>query len=316
MNFSHATFESQHVLRSRGYALPTPLSSDVTQSARVFRVILDTLLDQARLSSRCLPSYHCRWCRCDEIGTETSCYSSDPPPPDAKPQRESISLPSRLHHAQTNFRHYGTHFLTIITTLLIIWAANEARQRNRGLCCFTGRPSGCITWIIPPLLPVLLPFPSTFSREQCISVDNVFAISSDLLEAYHDNRITIDPQDGYRIVVFAEFPHLSTLAVRLTGCDAAFDGVSALEAGELLDELTWDSDQNHMIPQGSKWSTSAGQEAIRTFFWARWRLARARTKCIQVQLPHTCLDTTVGVGSDLVIIPRRIMFQLFYATYA
>ncbi|KAJ7830597.1 hypothetical protein B0H13DRAFT_1915891 [Mycena leptocephala] len=125
-------------------------------------------------------------------------------------------------------------------------------------------------------------------------------------------------RDGYRIVVFEEFPHGSlldrlgsspssgrfwraspcwTLAVRLAGCDAAFDGVSALEAGELLDELTWDSDQNHMVPQGSKWSTSAGQEAIRTFFWARWRLARARTKCIQVQLPHTGLDTTVGVGS-------------------
>jgi hypothetical protein len=27
-----------------------------------------------------------------------------------------------------------------------------------------------------------------------MSVDNVFTISSDLLEAYHDNRITIDPQ--------------------------------------------------------------------------------------------------------------------------
>jgi hypothetical protein len=87
------------------------------------------------------------------------------------------------------------------------------------------------------------------------------------------------------------------LTIRLAGCDVAFDGVSALEAGELLDELTWDSDQNHMIPQGSKWSTSAGQEAIRTFFWARWRLARARTNCIQVQLPYTGLDATIGVGS-------------------
>ncbi|KAJ7771320.1 hypothetical protein DFH07DRAFT_999485 [Mycena maculata] len=156
-----------------------------------------------------------------------------------------------------------------------------------GLCCFTGRPSGCITWIIPPLLSRAVA-PSIFPREQCISVDNVSTISSDLLETYHDNRITSDPQDGYRIVVVEEFPHISlldrlgslpssgrfwraslcwVLAVRLAGCDAGSDGVSALEARGLLDELTWD--QNRMIPQGPKWSTPAGQEAIRTFFWAR-----------------------------------------------
>ncbi|KAJ7315216.1 hypothetical protein DFH08DRAFT_942976 [Mycena albidolilacea] len=164
--------------------------------------------------------------------------------------------------------------------------ANEARQRDQGLCCFTGRPSNFITWIIPPLLSRAVA-PPTFSREQCISVDNVFTISSDLLTVYHDNRITIDPQDGYRIVVFEEFPHVSlldrlgsppssgrfwraslcwTLAVRFAGCDAGFDGVSAFAARELLDELTWDQ---NMIPQGPEWSTSAGQEAIRTFFWAR-----------------------------------------------
>ncbi|KAF7334849.1 hypothetical protein MSAN_02361200 [Mycena sanguinolenta] len=165
--------------------------------------------------------------------------------------------------------------------------ANEACLRDRGLCCFTGRPSGCVTWIIPPLLSRAVS-PSTFSREQCISADNVFTISVDLLEAYHDNCITIDPQDGYRIVVFEESSHVSvldrlgsppssgrfwraslcwTLAVRLAGCDAGFDGVSALEARELLDELI--DDQNHMIPQGSKWSTSPGQEAVRAFLWAR-----------------------------------------------
>ncbi|KAJ7194465.1 hypothetical protein GGX14DRAFT_546077 [Mycena pura] len=58
-----------------------------------------------------------------------------------------------------------------------------------------------------------------------------------------------------------------TLAVRLAGCDAHFDGVSAIEARELLDEPTWD--WNNMISQGPRWSTSAGQEAIRAFFWAR-----------------------------------------------
>ncbi|KAJ7853029.1 hypothetical protein B0H14DRAFT_2758962 [Mycena olivaceomarginata] len=71
--------------------------------------------------------------------------------------------------------------------------ASVARQRDRGLCCFTGRSSDCITWIIPPLLSRAVA-PPTFSREQCISVDNVFTISSELLEAYHDNRITVDPQ--------------------------------------------------------------------------------------------------------------------------
>ncbi|KAJ7818617.1 hypothetical protein B0H14DRAFT_3876953 [Mycena olivaceomarginata] len=84
------------------------------------------------------------------------------------------------------------------------------------------------------------------------SPDNVFTISSDLLKAYHDNRITVDPQ---------------TLAVRLAGCDVRFDGVSAIQARELLDELTWDG--NHTVPQSSEWSTSTEQEAIRTFFWAR-----------------------------------------------
>ncbi|KAJ7871102.1 hypothetical protein B0H13DRAFT_2555621 [Mycena leptocephala] len=247
-----------------------------------------------------------------EIGTETFLVTL---PTRCHPDPTPSLTPTAIHiHTQSAapcpdqlspLRNPLGTSLTIITTLLIVWVhssfhrksvpekpANEARQRDRGLCCFTGRPSGCIPGSSHHFFPVLLPFPSTFSREQCISVDNVFAISSDLLEAYHDNRITIDPQGGYCIVVFAEFPHLSislldrlgsssssgrfrhaslcwTLAVRLAGCDAAFDGVSALEAGELLDELTWDSEQNHMIPRGSQWSTPAEQEAIRTFFWAR-----------------------------------------------
>ncbi|KAF8209675.1 hypothetical protein K438DRAFT_1810189 [Mycena galopus ATCC 62051] len=240
--------------------------------------------------------------RClDEIGTETfSCHSSDPLPPGCYAlfdpndnpypypvgctmPRPTFAITEPTWDVPDNHHHAAYRMGKPVPEQL----ANEARQRDRGLCCFTGRSSDCVTWIIPPLLSRAVA-PPTFSREQCISVDNVFTISSDLLEAYHDNRITSDPQDGYRIVVFEEFTHVSlldrlgsspssgrfwraslcwTLAVRLAGCDAGFDGVSALEARELLDELTWD--QNPMIPQGSKWSTAAGQEAIRTFFWAR-----------------------------------------------
>src|ERR1700761_5359167 len=35
--------------------------------------------------------------------------------------------------------------------------ASQARERDRGLCCFTGRPSACITWVIPPLLSWSVP---------------------------------------------------------------------------------------------------------------------------------------------------------------
>ncbi|KAJ7190847.1 hypothetical protein GGX14DRAFT_579440 [Mycena pura] len=240
--------------------------------------------------------------RClDEIGTETfPCDFSNPLPPGCYAIFDSNSNPYTYPVGRTMRR--PTFAMTIPT-----WdvpddhphaiyrmgkpvpeqLVNEVRQRDRGLCCFTGRPSDCIIWIIPPLLSRAVA-PPTFSREQCISVDNVFTISSDLLEAYHDNRITVDPQDGYRIVVFEKFRHnylldrlisspssgrfwhaslCWTLAVRLAGCDAGFDGVSALEARELLDELTWD--QTDMLPHGPKWSTPAAQEAIRTFFWAR-----------------------------------------------
>ncbi|KAJ7210281.1 hypothetical protein C8J57DRAFT_1257197 [Mycena rebaudengoi] len=161
--------------------------------------------------------------------------------------------------------------------------AIQARKRDGGLCCFTGRPSNCITWVVPLLLSRAVNT-ATFSREQCLSLENVFTTSSNLLYAYHHNQITVDPQEGYRVVVFEDFPQVTlldhlgsppssgrfwhaslcwTLAVRLAGCDAHFDGVSSIEARELLDELTWD--WNH-IPQGPRWSTSAGQEAIRTFF--------------------------------------------------
>ncbi|KAJ7450703.1 hypothetical protein B0H11DRAFT_1928110 [Mycena galericulata] len=165
--------------------------------------------------------------------------------------------------------------------------AIQARKRDGGLCCFTGRPSNCVTWIIPPLLSRAVSPPS-FSREQCHSLENVFTISCALLQAYHDNRITVDPQDGYRVVVFEQFPHVAlldrlasppssgrfwhaslcwTLSVRLAGCDARFDGVSVTEAEGLLDELTFE--QSPMIPHGPQWSTAVGQEAIRTFFWVR-----------------------------------------------
>ncbi|KAF8178621.1 hypothetical protein K438DRAFT_1268518 [Mycena galopus ATCC 62051] len=187
--------------------------------------------------------------------------------------------------------------------------ANEARARDRGLCSFTGRPSDCVTWIIPPLLSGAVTPPTTFSREQCVSVDNVFTISADLLDAYNNNHITVDPLDGYRIIVYEDFSRLAlldhlrsppssvrfwhaslcwTLAVRLTGCDARFDGVSSSEARDLLDELTWDHPSG--IPRGPKWSTSAGQEAIRTFLWVRsatmsleWRSRSTRS----LRRPHT-----------------------------
>ncbi|KAJ7121891.1 hypothetical protein C8R43DRAFT_1033305 [Mycena crocata] len=166
--------------------------------------------------------------------------------------------------------------------------ASQARERDRGLCCFTGRPSECTTWVIPPLLSWSVPHPG-FPLKRCLSADNVFTISSDLLSAYNDNLIAVDPQDGYHIIFFGHFPgtpllqrlgsppssgrfwHSSlrwTLAVRFAGCDARFDGVSAGKARDLLEELSFD--WNRTIPQGSEWSDPVAQEAIRTLFWARF----------------------------------------------
>ncbi|KAJ7806404.1 hypothetical protein B0H14DRAFT_2875662 [Mycena olivaceomarginata] len=163
--------------------------------------------------------------------------------------------------------------------------AKSARERDRGVCCFTGRPSNCVSWVIPPLLCNAVS-PPTFSLEQCLCVDNVFTISSDLLQAYHANQIAVDPQDGYRLVVFGEFSavtfltrlrsmptsgrfwHASlswTLAVRVAGCDLGLQINS--KASNLLEELT--SDGVNMIPQGPDWATPAGQEALRVFFWVR-----------------------------------------------
>ncbi|KAJ7271402.1 hypothetical protein B0H12DRAFT_1229054 [Mycena haematopus] len=163
--------------------------------------------------------------------------------------------------------------------------ASQARERDRGLCCFTGRPSECTTWVIPPLLSSAVPHPG-FSLERCLSVDNVFTISPDLLRAYTCNLLAVDPQDEYRVISFESFPgmpilqrlrsppssgrfwHSSlrwTLAVRFAGCDARFDGISAGKARDLLEELNFDLDH---IPQGSKWSDPVAQEAIRTLFWA------------------------------------------------
>ncbi|KAJ7837740.1 hypothetical protein B0H13DRAFT_2421035 [Mycena leptocephala] len=255
----------------------SPLVSVVGARA-IFRVgsasLLDTLLAPGPSA---LPLYRPIavvgadvFIRClGEIGTETflltlatRCH------PDATPSLTSTAIhiqptwdvPDHHHHA-------AYHMGKPVPEKLV----NEARQRDRGLCCFTGRPSGCITWIIPPLLPMLLPSqPSTFSREQCISVDNVFTISSDLLEAYHDNRITIDPQDGYRIVVFVEFPHLSvSLLDRLGSSPSSGRAPACAEHWLSTSLVAMPHSMNHMIPQGSKWSTPAGQEAIRTFFWAR-----------------------------------------------
>jgi hypothetical protein len=58
------------------------------------------------------------------------------------------------------------------------------------------------------------------------------------------------------------------LAVRLAGCDARFDGVSAIKARDLLEELTFDL--NHSIPQTSEWLTRTAQEAVRALLWARF----------------------------------------------
>ncbi|KAJ6503220.1 hypothetical protein C8R47DRAFT_1210494 [Mycena vitilis] len=165
--------------------------------------------------------------------------------------------------------------------------ATQARKRDGGLCCFTGNPSNCVTWIIPPLLSQAVAIPG-FSREQCHSLENVFTISPSIVKAYHQNLITVDPQDAHRVVVFKHLPdvkvlerlasppssgrfwHASlcwTLAVRLAGCDARFDGRTATEAEELYDELTFEHGDG--IPLGPRWSTAAGQEAIRAFFWGR-----------------------------------------------
>ncbi|KAJ6600230.1 hypothetical protein B0H10DRAFT_2083419 [Mycena sp. CBHHK59/15] len=161
----------------------------------------------------------------------------------------------------------------------------EARRRDRGLCCLTGRPSDCIAWVIPPLLCGAVS-PPAFSLEQCLCLDNVFTISLDLLRVYQNNRIAVDSQDGYRIVTFGEsgdltlldrlgslptsgrFWHASlawTLCVRFAGCDVGFGATPITD--HLLEELS--SGGTHMIPQEAKWTTVAGQEAIRTFFWAR-----------------------------------------------
>ncbi|KAJ7697312.1 hypothetical protein B0H14DRAFT_794594 [Mycena olivaceomarginata] len=163
--------------------------------------------------------------------------------------------------------------------------ATDARKRDGGLCCFTGRPSDCIAWVIPPLLGGAVS-PPAFALEQCLCLDNVFTISSDLLQAYQSNRIAADPQDGYRIVAFGElcclpfldrlrslpasgrFWHASltwTLSVRFTGCDIGFRDTPV--ADRFIEELSWDGAR--MIPEGSQWSTAAGKEAIRTFLWAR-----------------------------------------------
>ncbi|KAJ7177319.1 hypothetical protein C8R43DRAFT_1118321 [Mycena crocata] len=271
--------------------------------------------------------------RClDEIGKDTfSCDSSDPLSPgcyalfdaDSNPYpypvgcatpRPTFAITEPAWDVPDSHDHAAYRMEKPVPVNL----AHEASQRDLGLCCFTGRPSNCITWVIPPLLSRAVTPPS-FSREQCISVDNVFTISADLLAAYHANRITIDPQDGYRIVAFEEFTDISlldrlhsppssgrfwraslcwTLAVRFAGCDAVFDGVSFLQARDLLDELTLE--QNHMIPQGSKWSSSAGQEAIRTFFWAHAGGSAPSQKWGEWDTPPLSPQTSISSDDDLV----------------
>ncbi|KAJ6468725.1 hypothetical protein C8R45DRAFT_1017437 [Mycena sanguinolenta] len=163
--------------------------------------------------------------------------------------------------------------------------ASGARKRDRGMCCFTGRPSDCVTWVLPPLLRDAVA-PPTFSLEQCLCFDNVFTISPDLLQAYQDNQIAVDPQDKYRVVVFGDFSGITllnrlrsapsssrfwhaslswTLAVRFAGCDLG-PRISS-ETRDLFEELC--ADGAHTIPQEKKWTTPAGEEAIRVYFWVR-----------------------------------------------
>ncbi|KAF7335872.1 hypothetical protein MSAN_02324000 [Mycena sanguinolenta] len=198
--------------------------------------------------------------------------------------------------------------------------AGQARERDRGLCCFTGRPSERIAWVIPPLLSQWITSPG-WPLERCLSLDNVFTISSDLLDAYYDNRITVDPQDGYRIVLFDDFPntlnrlgsapssgrfwHFSlswTLAVRFAGCDARFDGVSANKARELLEELSFG--RSHTLPQSSEWLNLVAQEAMRTLLWARLntQASLAMWECEDAQLPpsHT---STLNSSDGFEIVP-------------
>ncbi|KAJ7692489.1 hypothetical protein B0H14DRAFT_3046357, partial [Mycena olivaceomarginata] len=71
--------------------------------------------------------------------------------------------------------------------------ASQARERDQGLCCFTGLPSNYITWIIPPFLALAVT-PPGFSLESCLSSNNVFTILPELLTAYQNNFIAVDPQ--------------------------------------------------------------------------------------------------------------------------
>ncbi|KAF7373683.1 hypothetical protein MSAN_00579300 [Mycena sanguinolenta] len=237
----------------------------------------------------------------DKVGLETfPCNSPDPLPPgcyalfdangDPYPYPFGYTAPritfSRTHRAR-DVGDDDPRASYRMTSPVPEELASQARERDRGLCCFTGRPSECITWVIPPLLSrwVTVPYPG-WPLERCLSVDNVFTISSDLLGAYHDNRITADPQDGYRIVLFDDFPntltHLGsapssgrfwhsslswTLAVRFPGCDARFDGVSANKARDLLEEFSLGS--SHTLPQSSERPNLVAQEAMRTFLWKR-----------------------------------------------
>jgi hypothetical protein len=188
--------------------------------------------------------------------------------------------------------------------MLFHWPPLGVHHLGHSAASFLG--CHCSSARFVPLYPslTLLQTPG-FSFERCLSSDNVFTISLELLSACHDNYITVDPQvpilsyptsllaeptsqDGYRIIPFEGFPntrlldrfgslpasgrfwHSSlswTLAVRLAGCDARFDGVSAIKARDLLEELTFDL--NHSIPQTSEWLTPTTQEAVRALLWAR-----------------------------------------------
>jgi hypothetical protein len=93
-------------------------------------------------------------------------------------------------------------------------------------------------------------------------------------------------QDEYRVVVFGEFSGIAllnrlrsaptsgrfwhaslswTLAVRFAGCDLGPRIRS--EASDLFEELC--ADGAHMVPQEKRWTTPAGEEAIRVYFWVR-----------------------------------------------
>ncbi|KAJ7648092.1 hypothetical protein FB45DRAFT_895226 [Roridomyces roridus] len=151
----------------------------------------------------------------------------------------------------------------------------QARERDKGLCCFTGRPSELVAWVIYPALAPVVSLPQCGVHH----VDNVLTISPLLLQAYYENLITVDPQDQYRIVAFKKLADISLLE-RLSSPPSSgrfwhsslcwtlatrFDGPSKKKAERLTDDLL----EGDECPPSEK-DTVLGREALRAVHWRRW----------------------------------------------